>query len=38
MHKANLFYCIDFVGIILTDFYVEFFLCGNCKDYFSNMI
>lgn len=22
MHKANLFYCIDFVGIILTDFYM----------------
>lgn len=38
MQKAYLFYCIDFMGIILTDFYVQFFLPEICKDYFSNMI
>lgn len=38
MQKGYLFYCIDFAGIILTDFYVQFFLCETFKDYFSDLI
>lgn len=38
MQEACLSYCTDFVGIILTDFYVQFFLCEIFKDYFSLII